>query len=85
MIPGLYSWASHTSYDQLHHVYYMYVDELLSSATDATCMSMFLVCVHVRTTHHQLHHAARFCSTKARATKVNIERRKRGGKDEETT
>lgn len=48
----------------------------LSSATDAACISMFVVCVHVRTTHCQLHLAARFCSSKARAIEVTNEEEK---------
>ena len=41
------------------------VSVFLFSATDAACISMFVVCVHVRTTRHQLHQPARFLLVKS--------------------
>ena len=67
LFPSEKSWTSHSL------LYFMYVYEFLSSTTDAACISMFLVCVHVRTTLHQLHHTARFCSSKARGIEVTYE------------
>ena len=65
---------SHRKVMSLPFSFIFYV--FLSSATDAACISMFLVCVHVRPTHCQLHHAARFCSSKARAIEVTNEEEK---------
>lgn len=50
------------------------------SATDAACISMFLVCVHVRTTHNQLHQPAGFLLIKSqRFEAVKQEKRAKEG------
>lgn len=46
--PRKFSWTS------LSPFYLKYALVLPPSTTDAACISMFLVCVHVRTTHRQL-------------------------------